>query len=266
MTLELRLFQIDAFADKTFRGNPAAVCPLAQWLSDETLQAIAQENNLAETAYFVPQDGEFHLRWFTPRLEVELCGHATLASAFVIFTELEPGRQAIRFESRSGPLLVRRNADLLTMDFPSWGLEHCHQPPAALVEGLGKLPQEIFSVTPGTNYLAVYGTEAEVVSLRPNFSRLEELHPSGVIVTAPGLKSDCASRYFAPGYGIPEDPVTGSIHSALTPFWAKRLKKKEIHARQVSSRGGDLFCEDRGERVIISGRAVKYLEGKIQIV
>jgi PhzF family phenazine biosynthesis protein len=263
--MELRLFQIDAFAGDVFRGNPAAVCPLTEWLSDETLQAIAQENNLAETAYFVPQNGEFHLRWFTPRLEVDLCGHATLASAFVIFTELEPTREAVRFESRSGPLFVRRNQTLLTMDFPSWGLKRCEQPPAALLEGLGKKPLELFSVIPGTNYFAVFGTEAEVVSIRPNFTRLEELHPYGVIVTAPGDKADCASRYFVPSYGIPEDPVTGSIHSALTPFWAKRLKKKEIHARQVSSRGGDLFCEDRGERVNISGQAIKYLEGKIYI-
>jgi PhzF family phenazine biosynthesis protein len=263
--MEFRLFQIDAFANKIFRGNPAAVCPLSEWLADETLQAIAQENNLAETAYFVPQDDEFHLRWFTPRLEVDLCGHATLASAFVIFTELERTRQVVRFESRSGPLYVKRNGDLLTMDFPAWGLDPCEQPPAALLEGLGKQPLELFSVTPGTNYFAVYGSETEVRSLNPNFTTLEELHPYGVIVTAPGDKADCASRYFVPSYGIPEDPVTGSIHSALTPFWAKRLNKKEIHARQVSSRGGDLFCEDGGERVNISGHAIKYLEGKIYV-
>lgn len=263
--MELRLFQIDAFANDIFRGNPAAVCPLNQWLTDETLQAIAEENNLAETAYFVPKDGEFQLRWFTPRLEVNLCGHATLASAFVIFTELERTRQAVRFESRSGPLLVRRSGEFLAMDFPAWGVEKCEHPPAALLDGLKKPPQEIFSVTPGTNYLTVYGSETEVRSLRPDFASLEELHPFGVIASAPGDKSDCASRYFVPSYGIPEDPVTGSIHSALTPFWAKRLNKKEIHARQVSSRGGDLFCEDQGERVIISGNAIKYLEGKIYL-
>lgn len=263
--MELRLFQIDAFASDIFRGNPAAVCPLNEWLTDETLQAIAEENNLAETAYFVPKDGEFQLRWFTPRLEVDLCGHATLASAFVIFTELERTRQAVRFESRSGPLFVRRNGELLAMDFPAWGVEKCEHPPTALLEGLKRQPQEIFSVTPGTNYLTVYATETEVRSLQPNFASLEELHPFGVIVSAPGDKSDCASRYFVPSYGIPEDPVTGSIHSALTPFWAKRLNKKEIHARQVSPRGGDLFCEDRGERVNISGNAIKYLEGQIYI-
>ncbi len=263
--MELRLYQIDAFATELFRGNPAAVCPLEKWLPDGTLQAIAQENNLAETAFFVPQNGEFHLRWFTPRLEVDLCGHATLASSFVIFTELDRGRQSVEFASRSGPLIVRRNGDLLTMDFPAWGLSRLNEPPAALVEGLGKEPKEIFSVTPGRNYFAVYNSEAEVLSLRPNFARLEELHPHGVIVTAPGDNSDCASRYFAPSYGIPEDPVTGSIHSALTPYWGKRLNKTKIHARQVSPRGGELFCEDKGGRVYISGHAIKYLEGTIQV-
>jgi PhzF family phenazine biosynthesis protein len=263
--MQLSLFQIDAFANEVFRGNPAAVCPLTEWLPDNTLQAIAQENNLAETAFFVPQKGEFHLRWFTPRLEVDLCGHATLASAFVVFTELERERHRIEFDSRSGPLFVTRNKDLLTMDFPSWGVEGCPNPPSALLDGLAKQPAEVFSVLPGANYFVVYNSEAEVLSLRPNFSRLEELHPHGVIVTAPGDNSDCSSRYFAPSYGIPEDPVTGSIHSALTPYWGKRLNKKQIYARQVSPRGGELFCEDRGDRVLISGRAVKYLEGKIYI-
>jgi PhzF family phenazine biosynthesis protein len=263
---QLRLFQVDAFATEVFRGNPAAVCPLETWLDDKTLQRIAQENNLAETAFFVPKEGEFHIRWFTPRLEVDLCGHATLASGFVILTELEKERQSVKFESRSGTLGVERNGKLLTMDFPAWRLSPCDAPPAALLEGLGKQPQEVFRVDQGSNYFVVYGSEAEVLDVRPNFALLETLHPHGVIVTAPGNNSDCASRYFAPSYGIPEDPVTGSIHSALVPFWAKRLNKKEIHARQVSERGGDLFCEDRRDRVNISGNAVKYLEGKIYVV
>ncbi|HZE68086.1 MAG TPA: PhzF family phenazine biosynthesis protein [Pyrinomonadaceae bacterium] len=263
--MELRIFQIDAFATKVFRGNPAAVCPLEKWLEEDVLQAIAQENNLAETAFFVPSNGGFHLRWFTPRLEVDLCGHATLASAFVIFTELEPQREAAEFASRSGPLYVRRNGDMLTMDFPTWPLRPLEQPPVALLEGLGRAPRELYSVTKGSNYFAVYNSQAEVVSLRPDFAKLEQLHPNGVIVTAPGDNSDCASRYFAPSYGIPEDPATGSIHSALTPFWAKRLNKKSIHARQVSQRGAELFCEDKGDRVLISGQAIKYLEGKIYI-
>jgi PhzF family phenazine biosynthesis protein len=261
--MELRLFQIDAFASEVFRGNPAAVCPLETWLPDRTLQAIAQENNLAETAFFVPQKDGYDLRWFTPLIEVDLCGHATLASAFVIFTELHPSLDSIRFESRSGPLFVKRNKKFLTMDFPSWSLETNQNPPAALIEGLGKQPQEIYTVTSSTNYFTVFSSESELLSLKPNFTRLEELHPDGVIATARGDNSDCASRYFAPSYGIPEDPVTGSIHSALTPFWGKRLNKRDIHARQVSARGGELFCEDKGDRVNISGRAIKYLEGKI---
>jgi PhzF family phenazine biosynthesis protein len=261
----LSLYQIDAFASKVFKGNPAAVCPLEEWLPDETLQAIAAENNLAETAYFVPQQDGFQLRWFTPRLEVDLCGHATLASAFVIFTELQPSLESVRFDSLSGPLFVKRNGDQLTMDFPAWRLDQKHDPPAALVEGLSAQPQEIYEAVPGNNYFTVFASETEVLALQPNFSKLEALHPHGVIATAPGDTSDCASRYFAPSYGIPEDPVTGSIHSALTPYWSKRLNKKKIHARQVSARGGDLFCEDRGDRVNISGYAVKYLEGKIRI-
>ncbi len=263
--MELGLYQIDAFASEVFRGNPAAVCPLERWLPDAVLQAIAQENNLAETAFFVPNEAGFDLRWFTPRFEVDLCGHATLASAFVIFTELQPALESVRFDSRSGPLFVRRNGELLMMDFPSWRLETCKDVPPALVEGLGKQPQEIYAAVPGTNYFTVFASESELLSLQPNFSRLEELHPYGVIATAPGDNSDCASRYFAPSYGIPEDPVTGSIHSAITPFWGTRLNKKEIYARQVSARGGELFCEDRGDRVNISGRAIKYLEGKIYI-
>jgi len=263
--MELRLFQIDAFANEVFHGNPAAVCPLNKWLPDQILQAIAQENNLAETAFFVPSGGQFELRWFTPRLEVDLCGHATLASAYVIFNELEPQRESIEFASRSGPLFVRRNGEMLTMDFPSWSLRTLDKAPTALLDGLRSAPGELFVVTPGTNYFAVYGSEAEVLALRPDFTKLEELHPYGVIVTAPGDHSDCASRYFAPSYGIPEDPVTGSIHSALTPYWAKRLNKKNIYARQVSARGGELFCEDHGDRVLISGKAIKYLDGKIYL-
>ena len=263
--MELRLFQIDAFASEVFRGNPAAVCPLNSWLADRVLQAIAEENNLAETAFFVPASSGFELRWFTPRLEVDLCGHATLASAYVIFSELQRERESVEFSSRSGPLFVRRNGEMLTMDFPAWSLRSVDRAPDALLEGLRTQPREVFLVTMGTNYLCVYGSEAEVLSLRPDFTKLEELHPYGVIVTAPGDHSDCATRYFAPSYGIPEDPVTGSIHSALTPYWANRLKKNKIHARQISARGGELFCEDKGNRVLISGRAAKYLEGTIHI-
>jgi PhzF family phenazine biosynthesis protein len=261
----LRIFQIDAFANEIFRGNPAAVCPLENWLDDATLQAIAQENNLAETAYFVPAEDGFHIRWFTPKCEVNLCGHATLASAFVIFTELDTQRRSVQFDSRSGRLRVNMDANLLVMDFPALKLKPCLNPPETLIEGLGRRPQELFSAEMDDNYFAVYETEDDVRAIKPQFNLLEQLHPFGVVATAPGKHADCASRYFAPGYGIPEDPVTGSIHAALAPLWAKRLNKSQIHAHQVSPRGGELFCEDKGDRVNIAGYAVKYLEGMIYV-
>ena len=262
---ELKLFQIDAFSSRVFAGNPAAVCPLENWLEEKTLQAIAAENNLAETAFFVPKSDGFHLRWFTPRLEVKLCGHATLASAFVLFTELEPSRDSVTFETRSGPLGVRRDGDRLTMDFPAWKLLSVETPPDTLLAGLGKRPAEIYLVDTQDNYFAVYDSEEDVRALTPDFRSLDTLHPAGVVVTAPGKDADCASRYFAPSWGIPEDPATGSIHCGLVPYWAARLGKKEIYAHQVSGRGGELFCEDRGDRVRISGHAVKYLEGMISV-
>ena len=262
---EIRLFQIDAFSSQVFRGNPAAVCPLENWLDDATLQAIAQENNLAETAFFIPRQGEFHIRWFTPRHEVELCGHATLAAAFVIFNELEPTRESVQFESRSGPLRVTRNGSLLTMNFPALQLNPCKNPPDELIQGLGKPPVEVLRIDTDPNYFAIYDSEEEVRSLRPDLSLLERLHPYGVAVTAPGSSADCGSRYFAPSYAIPDDPVCGSIHCALVPYWATRLNKGRIYAHQVSQRGGELFCEDQGDRVNISGYAVKYLDGRIYI-
>jgi PhzF family phenazine biosynthesis protein len=261
----LRLFQIDAFADQVFRGNPAAVCPLRAWLDDAILQAIAQENNLAETAFFVANGDSFELRWFTPRCEVGLCGHAALAAAFVLFREMGFARESIRFDSRSGPLDVRLDRDLLSMDFPSLPTIACPDPPASLLEGLGTTPKEVLYVTSDTNYFAIYGSEQDVRAIRPNLSRLEQLHPYGIAVSSPGERSDCASRYFAPGYGIPEDTVTGSIHCALVPYWAKQLNKTKIHARQVSERGGQLFCEFVKDRVRISGYAVQYLEGLIHL-
>lgn len=261
---DLHLYQVDAFTDKLFGGNPAAVCPLTKWLDDATMIAIAAENNLSETAFFVSMGEGFHIRWFTPTQEVELCGHATLASAFVILTELEPSRQIVEFESRSGVLSVTRDGDLLKMNFPAWKLKQCAAP-QALLDGLGKKPIETWLVTTDDNFYAVYKSENDIRSLTPDFERLKQLHPAGVVVTAPGDHSDCASRYFAPSYGIPEDPATGSIHCGLTPYWAGRLDKSRIHARQVSERGADLWCEDLGERVAISGYATKYMEGKISI-
>lgn len=258
---QLKLFQIDAFASMVFRGNPAAVCPLERWLEDDLMQAIAAENNLAETAFFVSRNDSYALRWFTPRYEVDLCGHATLASAFVIFTVLDPSRDSVRFETRSGPLWVRRNGDLLEMDFPLAHSVSCDEPPADLLRGLGRSPRAV--LVTNDNYIAVYDTEDDVRALRPDLVPLEDLHPRGVVVTAPGTDVDFVSRYFAPSYGIPEDPATGSTHCALVPYWADRLHKGRLHARQVSQRGGEVLCEVRGDRVALSGQAVLYLEGDI---
>jgi len=262
---QLQLSQIDAFANEVFHGNPASVCPLEKWLDDTTLQVIARENNLAETAFFVPKDNGFHIRWFTPKQEVPLCGHATLASAFVIFTELDPKRQWVRFESRSGPLQVMRKGSLLTMDFPAFPVKPCHNPPDISGQGLNIKPQEVFSVEEDPNYYAIFGVEDEVLAIEPELNLLEQLHPYGVVVTAPGKSSDCVSRYFAPSYSIPEDPVTGSIHCALVPYWARRLNKSQIYAYQASPRGGELYCEDKGQRVLIGGNAVKYFAGNIKV-
>ncbi|MGE5602551.1 MAG: PhzF family phenazine biosynthesis protein [Nitrososphaerales archaeon] len=262
--LILRLYQIDAFTRQVFGGNPAAVCPLEAWPDDGTLQAIASENNLSETAFFSPEGGpggrSFRLRWFAPRKEVSLCGHATLASAFVLFNELGYREEVVRFETMSGELRVRRDGELLGMDFPAKQLEPALDRAAALLDALHVAPSQVFAVVPGRTLVAVYEDEETVRLIRPDFNRLAEL--SGpVAITAPGRDSDCASRFFYPAAGLPEDPVTGSVHCSLVPYWAARLGKKSIHARQVSPRGGELFCEDLGERVIIAGHAVKYMEG-----
>ncbi len=259
----LRLYQVDAFTCNLFAGNPAAVCPLETWPEDELLQAIAQENNLSETAFFAPEGAGYRLRWFTPVKEVSLCGHATLASAFVIFTELEPDRHMVRFETASGPLFVQRDGERMVIDFPARKLEGC-EPPPELMQGIRKEPRELWTVTPGRSFVLVYEREAEVREIWPDFGALAALGRS-VAITAPGDHSDCASRYFAPHAGIPEDPVTGSIHCALVPYWAARLGKREIYARQVSRRGGELFCEDNGPRVKIAGYAVKYMEGVLEL-
>jgi len=263
--MRLRIYQIDAFASRVFRGNPAAVVPLPEWLGDAQLQSIAAENNLSETAFFVPQDEHFHLRWFTPTQEVRLCGHATLAAASVVFSVLETSSTDVKFETLSGILNVQKGAgNLLTMDFPKLIPKTC-EPPVPLLEGLRRKPVEVLATDTDTNYYAVYENEAAVRAIGPNLSLLANLHPYGVVVTAVGEEADFVSRYFAPGYGIPEDPVTGSIHCALTPYWSQRLGKPVLHARQVSKRGGELECEDLPGRVLISGQAVRYLEGEIYI-
>ncbi len=259
--MKINLFQIDAFTSKRFGGNPAAVCPLENWLDDSLLQAIAAENNLSETAFFVHKDDHFELRWFTPVTEVDLCGHATLASSYVLFNELGYNQPVIHFNSKSGPLAVSRDGDLIVMDFPAFKAEP-FEPPSGLIEGLGQEPGECYRTD---DYLLIYDSEQLIRDITPDFHKLKSLDNRGIIVSAPGERVDFVSRFFAPNIGIDEDPVTGSAHSTLAPFWAGRLGKNELQARQISRRGGEIFCEVQGKRVKIKGRAVKYLSGTISI-
>jgi predicted PhzF superfamily epimerase YddE/YHI9 len=259
----LPMYQVDAFTDSLFGGNPAAVCPLPAWLPDATMQAIAAENNLAETAFFVRDGNEYVLRWFTPTVEVDLCGHATLASGHVVFSFLEPQRETVGFRTlKAGTLTVSRRGDILVMDFPALPAEP-RDPPAGLLAALGGRPREILGAR---DYLVVYDTAAEVAALKPDLAALGKVDCFAAIVTAPGEDGiDFVSRFFAPAQGVPEDPVTGSAHCTLVPYWAKRLGKIEFEARQVSRRGGALHCALDGERVRIGGAAVTYLQGQIEV-
>ncbi len=259
--MKIPIYQVDAFTEKLFGGNPAAVCPLDGWLPEQTMQAIGAENNLSETAFFVRAGTSFEIRWFTPEVEVDLCGHATLASGHVIFNHLGYSGSLITLQSKSGELRVKREGDLLYLDFPAYRPESVDLP-SELERGLGRRPNETFK---GRDFLAVFESEEEILSLEPDFAELKKLDCLGIIVTAPGRSSDFVSRFFAPRAGINEDPVTGSAHSLLIPFWAKRLKKKQLHARQVSRRGGELFCEDRGSRVLIGGRSKTFMIGEIDL-
>ena len=259
--MKLDIYQIDAFAEKNFEGNPAAVVPLDRWLPDVVMQAIAEENNLAETAFFVPSEKGFHIRWFTPNSEVKLCGHATLASAYVLFTFLGYKEKVLSFESLSGELLVTKMGDLLTLDFPVQPPEICNIS-TRLTEGLGKAPVECLK---HDDYIAVFDNEEDVLSIKPNHEALKQLDLRGVIVTAPSSEFDFVARFFAPKLGVPEDPVTGSAYTQLMPYWSDRLGKLKLQAKQLSSRGGKLLCEIKGDRVLISGRAVTYMTGSIEI-
>jgi len=258
--MKLQYFEVDAFASKLFQGNPAGVCPLNRWLDDAWLQNIAAENNLAETAFFIPRGDDYDLRWFTPTLEMDLCGHATLASAFILFSELGRKGDSVTFHSKSGPLVVSRKGDILTLDFPS-------RPPKAvsvpepLIRGLGKKPVQVLKAR---DYFALYETAEDVRSLQPDIALLGTLDEK-VIVTARGVDCDFVSRFFAPTAGVPEDPVTGLAHCTLIPYWSERLGKKKMFARQLSKRGGELFCELAGDRVLIGGKAVLYSRGQIEI-
>ena len=261
--MRLQIFQIDAFTDSVFGGNPAAVCPLDSWLDDATMQAIALENNLSETAFFVPANGAYALRWFTPLAEVDLCGHATLASAHVVFHHLRPDTDSVAFDTRSGRLDVVRDGDGLTMDFPALAAHPVAAPPSDLSLGLGAEPEAVFA---DMDYLALFETEARVRAIEPDLAALARLDERrGVIVTAPGESADFVSRFFSPRLGVAEDPVTGSAHCMLAPFWAERLGKTTLRAHQVSARGGIVRCEVSGERVRLAGRAVQYLEGTITV-
>jgi PhzF family phenazine biosynthesis protein len=254
-------FHVDAFTSSLFSGNPAGVCPLDQWLDDDILQRIAAENNLSETAFVIRVKDGFELRWFAPKTEVDLCGHATLASAFVIFNFLGFTSDAISFSTRSGPLSVKRKNGLLEMNFPARPGNPVAAPDS-LVKGLGK---NVMEVCKSRDYMVVLDSEDEVKNMKPDFQELSNLDCTGVIITAKGKEVDFVSRFFAPRVGIPEDPVTGSSHCTLIPYWAEKLGKKELTAHQVSWRGGELFCEHLGNRVSIAGNAVLYLQGNIYL-
>jgi len=260
--MKIPIFQIDAFSRELFHGNPAAVCPLTDWLPDEVMQQIAMENNLAETAFFVREQGRYRIRWFTPELEVDLCGHATLASAFVIFQFQHYPGTAIEFDSRSGFLKVTKNGDLLTMNFPADSVKKIAAP-KELVLGIGLMPVECYQGR--SDYMLVYGAPEEIESIKPDMVRLAAVPARGVIVTAPGKTVDFVSRFFAPQSGVPEDPVTGSAHTTLTPYWAARLGKDELTAMQLSKRRGWISCRLAGDRVEISGHARAYLTGEIDV-
>jgi predicted PhzF superfamily epimerase YddE/YHI9 len=259
--MRIPYYQVDAFTAEPFRGNPAGVCVLDRWLDDETLQRIAAENNLSETAFFTRNETTFHLRWFTPTVEVDLCGHATLASAFVLFSELGYREPTIRFESRSGLLAATRRGEEIELDFPARRAAPCALP-ELLLRALGKAPAEVLKAR---DYLAVFKAQPEVAALKPNMELLAQLDCLGIIVTAPGLEADFVSRFFAPRAGIPEDPVTGSAHCSLIPFWAERLGKTELFARQISQRGGALRGRLLEERVGIGGQAVIYSRAELEI-
>jgi len=261
--MKFPFYWVDAFTPRVFAGNPAGVVPLASWPDDHLMQRIAFENGLAETAFFVrTAPDRFHLRWFTPAVEVDLCGHATLATAFTLFHELGQGGDVITFDSRSGPLTVTRQGDRLELDFPSQPAAPV--PPAdQLTQALGRAPSLFLRAK--ARWLGVFATADEVIALRPDHAQLARIVPGRITVTAPGVDCDFVSRNFVPAAGIPEDPVTGSAHCTLVPYWAGRLGKTKLHARQVSARGGELWCELAGDRVKIAGHAVLYLRGEIAV-
>jgi predicted PhzF superfamily epimerase YddE/YHI9 len=260
--MKIPIYQIDAFTDKLFSGNPAAVCHLTEWLPDDLLQNIASENNLSETAFYHQLGPDYEIRWFTPTVEVDLCGHATLATAHVIFNYNRIYQPEITFHSKSGILRVKQTGDFLTLDFPAATISPV-PPPPSLIRAFLKSPTETYRSV--SDYLLVFDSQADIENLKPIFSLIAEVDARGVIVTAPGNEVDFVSRFFGPQVGINEDPVTGSAHTVLAPFWSQRLNKKELSARQLSQRKGTLFCKWCGERVEISGQAKTYLIGEVNL-
>jgi len=259
--MKLPLYQIDAFTSRVFGGNPAAVVLMDEWLADERLLAIAAENNLPETAFVIPRPDVSPLRWFTPSIEMDLCGHATLAAAHVLFMHRFPSQDRMTFSSRSGDLVVTKRGDRLVLDFPSR--------PGNRVEDTNRLVEAI-GIKPSAAYrardlLAIVETEEDVRAFQPDFARIAALDELGLILSAPGKSVDFVSRFFAPRAGVPEDPVTGSAHCTLVPYWAERLGRRKLTAKQLSARGGDLECELLGDRVLMAGNAVEYLRGEISV-
>ena len=263
--MKLTLYQIDAFANKLFAGNPAAVIPLKKWVDDELMQKIAMENNLSETVFFVPsakKGVDYDIRWFTPPLEINLCGHATLASAYVIFEIIKTKKKKVVFDSKSGLLTVTKKKGQLEMDFPSWPPERVNEYPDELLASLGN--PEIAGVYKNREYLVELINEEALIKCNPDFSLMRKVGKM-VIITAPGKEVDFVSRFFAPTSGIDEDPVTGSAHSQLIPFWSEKLGKNKMQAKQLSQRGGEIYCEQKGDRVIMGGECVFYMKGEIEI-
>jgi PhzF family phenazine biosynthesis protein len=260
--MKLTLYQVDAFTEKVFGGNPAAVIPLDNWIDESLIQKIAMENNLSETAFFVKNGQDFDIRWFSPVLEIDLCGHATLAAAYVLFNYLDHNKKKITFNSKSGPLIVEKKNELLLMDFPSWKPERAQDYPAELPAGLGN--PEIIGVYKSRDWLVELYNEDAVRKCLPDFGSMKKIKDM-IIITAPGKEVDFVSRFFAPNAGIDEDPVTGSAHSQLIPFWYDKLGKQKMDARQLSRRGGEIYCEDKGNRVIMGGRCAFYMKAEIEI-
>jgi PhzF family phenazine biosynthesis protein len=259
---KIKIYQADAFATEVFKGNPAAVCPLDKWLPEDIMQKIAEENNLSETAFFVPEKNGFHIRWFTPTTEVELCGHATLATAHILFHHEEYSKDEILFYCKVGTLRVTKKDHLIQLDFPVSKMNLSGMP-HLLCSALGKTPVEYY--TEGNFGMAVFNSEIDILDISPDFSTLKQVQENIIIITSSGSKVDFVSRVFGPKVGINEDPVTGAAHTRLIPFWSAKLGKDKMEAIQLSQRGGYLYCEDKGERVLISGSAVTYMIGEIYI-